>query len=249
MPAAGVFDPHARRILAAADEQLLTVRLLGGLAIWMRSPEAVRSLLERDYADIDLIGYQREGQTLRSMLEALGYLPDTEFNMYQGRKRLYYNSPDGSFHIDVFLDVFEMSHTIDLRHRLGVEPITLPASDLLLTKLQIAEINEKDVRDTAMLLLGHDRDVDDAPGVINVERLSAMCAANWGLYTTVTDNLLRTSELLGEILESAEHQALVRQAVDELIQALEQVPKARAWRLRAKVGRRVRWYTLPEEVE
>lgn len=244
-----VFDEHAQRILAAGRERKLTVRLVGGLAIWVRSPQRARDLFARTYADIDLVGHRQEVISLREMLEELGYEPDREFNMLQGQRRLYYNSTSEGFHIDVFLDVFEMSHVIDLRERLSIDDLTIPAADLLLTKLQVAELNHKDVTDTAMLLMGHDLGPTDGMTTINIDRVCKLCGADWGLYTTVTDNLSRTRELLPELTQGADDQRLLATRIDAILAALDGASKTRSWRLRAKVGRRVRWYQVPDEIE
>jgi hypothetical protein len=249
MPEAAAFDAQVRRILDAARERAVTIRLLGGLAIWMRSPEKARTLFNRDYADIDLAARRSESAEVRSVLEALAYLGDEEINMFQGHRRLYFTSPDSTFHIDVFLDVFEMSHTIDLTDRLAVEDGTIPAADLLLTKLQIAEINEKDIRDTAMLLLSHAPNDYDGPGMINMERVRALCSADWGLYTTVSDNLARTRALIPALVESSLERTIIMQRLDRIGADLVAAPKTRAWRLRARLGRRKRWYMLPDAVE
>jgi hypothetical protein len=41
--------------------------------------------------------------------------------------------------------------------------------------------------------------------------------------------------------------AIVREKVTLLLTRLEDVPKTRGWRLRARVGDRVRWYELPDD--
>jgi hypothetical protein len=35
----------------------------------------------------------------------------------------------------------------------------------------------------------------------------------------------------------------------KVLQRIEEAPKSRAWKLRAKIGERKRWYDLPEEVD
>ena len=100
----------------------------------------------------------------------------------------------------MFLDTFEMSHTLDLGARLEAEPETLAAAELLLTKLQIAEVNAKDLSDTAMLLWDHEPADADGPGRLNLTPVAARCGADWGLYTTVTDNLSACADMLGDLL-------------------------------------------------
>lgn len=238
----------ARRICEQADGDGTKVRLLGGIAIWLRSPEDVRAALGREYADIDLVTVRKSSKPLRDLLEALGYVPNREFNALQGDRRLYFTAADGSYHLDIFVDKFEMSHKLDLGARIDREPIVLSAADLLLTKLQIAELNQKDAADTAMLLLGHDLGDSDSPGMLNTGYAAEVCAEDWGLYTTVTDNLAKTRELLGGILGDDERRQTVDHRAATLLGALEEAPKSRGWRRRAKIGRRMRWYETPDEV-
>jgi hypothetical protein len=162
----------------------LAVRLFGGVAIWQRSTERMRTLLGRDYADVDLVAHRRESRDLRDLLEAAGYVPERTFNAAHGASRLLYHAADGSFHIDVFLDRFTMSHELDFGSRLELEPMTLTAADLLLAKLQVAEVNRKDLTDAAMLLIDHELSDADGPGRLNAGYVSEVCAADWGLFTT-----------------------------------------------------------------
>ena len=118
------------------------------------------------------------------------------FNNLQGETRLYYHSADGAYHVDVFIEKFVMSHELELGARLRTEPLTLPAAELLLTKLQIAELNHKDASDTAMLLADHELAQSDGARLAERRRVSELCASNWGLYTTVTDNLETSRGLL-----------------------------------------------------
>ncbi len=239
---------EARRICEQAEDQGTQVRLLGGIAIWLRSPEQVRSEFGREYADIDLVTVHKSSKPLRELLEQSGYVPDKAFNALHGRHRLYFSAADGSHHLDIFIDKFVMSHELDLGARLATEPVVLPAAELLLTKLQIAELNHKDAADTVMLLLGHDLGQTDGPGLLNVAYAAELCAQDWGLYTTVSDNLAKTRSLLDGIVSDASHRRLVDERAAGILGALEEAPKSRGWRRRAKIGRRLRWYETPDEV-
>jgi hypothetical protein len=236
-----------RSIVAQAAARSIPVRLLGGIAIWIRGSAAARDLLGRDYPDIDLVAHRKQSRALRALLEETGFEPERVFNATHGARRLLYHGPDG-WHIDVFLDTFEMSHTLDLGAKLEAEPETLAAAELLLTKLQIAEVNHKDLSDTAMLLWDHEPAGHDGPGKINVSRLAATCAADWGLYTTVTDNLRACAEVLAGLVTAAADRDRIGSRIGAVTQALEAAPKSMSWQVRARVGRRVRWYQLPEEV-
>jgi len=237
----------ARRICEAAEGEGVKARLLGGIAIWLRSPEALRAQLGREYADIDLVTVRKHARPLRELLESLGYGADKMFNAVQGDRRLYFHSADGSYHVDIFVDKFEMSHELDFGARLETEPLQLPAAELLLTKLQIAELNHKDAADTAMLLLGHELAERDGPGLLNVNYVAEVCGQDWGFYTTLTDNLEKTQGLLGGIVSDADQRQLVAERATTLRSELEAAPKTRGWRRRARIGRRMRWYEVPDE--
>jgi hypothetical protein len=239
---------EARRICGAADGRGVEVRLLGGIAIWLRSPADVQDGMGREYNDIDLATVRKQSKPLRELLESLGYVPDKHFNALQGDRRLYFHSADGSYHLDIFIDRFVMSHELELGPRLETEPIVLPAAELLLTKLQIAELNHKDAHDTAMLLLGHELSESDGPGQLNMAHVADIVGQDWGFYTTVTDNLEKTHALLETLLPDDQHRQVVSDRAGALLANLEAAPKSRGWRRRAKIGRRKRWYETPDEV-
>lgn len=236
------------RLVDAAEGAGLALRLFGGVAIWLRSDARTRTVLGRSYADVDLVAHRRGSRAVRELLEAEGYVPERTFNATHGASRLLYHAQDNAFHIDVFLDHFEMSHELDFESRLEVEPLTLPAADLLLAKLQVAEINRKDLTDAAMLLLDHELADSDGAARLNVGHVSEVCAGDWGLFTTVSDNLEALAGVTPELpLEDAQRVALTEQ-IASLRERLDAAPKSRAWKLRAKIGRRKRWYEVPEEV-
>jgi len=149
--------------------------------------------------------------------------------------------------VDVFVGSFRMCHAIPFGDRLKKGEPTVPLAELLLTKLQIIELNEKDVRDTVLLLYGHEiADHDD--DAVNGARIAELCAADWGLWRTITHNLKRCAELLGEYDLPDEDRDRVDRRLKQLIERIEAAPKSRGWKMRARIGDRKRWYELPEEV-
>jgi hypothetical protein len=236
------------RLVQVAGEAGLPLRLFGGVAIWHRSSGPTREALGRAYADLDFVSHRRGSRELRGLLEAEGYVPERTFNAAHGASRLLYHAPDGAFHIDVFLDQFEMSHKLDFSQRLESEPLTLTGADLLLAKLQVAEVNEKDLSDTAMLLLDHELADEDGGGRLNGAYLDEVCGGDWGLFTTLGDNLDKLDALGPGLALDAAQAGRVSERSSGLRARLEAAPKTRAWKLRARVGRRKRWYEVPEEV-
>src|SRR5260370_7881748 len=236
-----------RGLGAVAAAGGVAVRLLGGVAIWIRASAAARSALGRAYPDIDLAAHKKQSRQLRAVLESQGLEPERVFNATHGARRLLYHA-GGGWHVDVFLDTFEMSHTLDLGTRLEAEPETLAGGEVLLTKVQIGEINRKGLSDAAMLLWDHEPAGRDGPGQLNTARMAKVCGEDWGLYTTATGNLAACADLLSELVPAKPDRARIAGRIGAITGALQAAPKTGGWRMRAKVGRRVRWYEVPEEV-
>lgn len=249
MTAAETMAAAGRDIVARAASEGMMLRLIGGVGVWVRSREETRAALERTYGDLDFVSHKASPKDLTELLGELGYADEPRFNAVHGERRLLYNAPNGGIKIDVFRDRFEMCHSLDLRKRVSLGDVALDAADLALTKLQVAELNRKDLVDLYMLLIDHELGHDDGASAINVDRVVDVCASDWGWHTTVTDNLAKAAELAPEILGSDDdRQTVVLARVRELATSLDEAPKSFAWRARAKVGRRMAWRDTPEEI-
>jgi len=240
-------DPvaEAMRILGRANETSITLRLLGGVAIGVSCKESTRPEFSREYGDIDFIGLRDDGKKIRQLFESLGYTPNKTFNGLHGRERLVYYDLEHNRQVDVFLDIFRMCHTFDLRNRLRISPLALPPADLLLTKLQAIEINEKDFKDTACLLKSKNLAATDDADSINIQYISEVCAKDWGIYKTLTTNLRELLDYVDKNLRI--HQDELRSKTNEIIKNIEEKPKTTGWKMRERIGERRRWYDLPEE--
>jgi hypothetical protein len=232
------------RVLDASAQDRLALRVTGGLAVWLRCPSAKRPPLEREFKDLDLVGRAGQAQPIAALLEGLGYLPDEEFNKLHGHQRLYFWDPANERQLDVFIDRISMSHVLDLSGRVDLEDKTIPLADLLLTKLQVFETNEKDLKDAAAILLDHP--IGD--NGIDPDRVAEVLAGDWGWWRTATGTL-RKVVAYGDNLDHFDGAETVRQRAEELRARIDQAPKSVKWRVRAKVGERIRWYELPEEIE
>lgn len=236
---------EALRVSSRAAAADLLVRIAGGVAVAMRCPSARAAPLARKYADLDVAALAKQSAKVSQMLAELGYLPDHAFNTLHGSRRLFFWDPVNERQLDVFLDRVEMCHTIDLRSRLSLSGPTLALADLLLMKLQVVEANEKDLLDVLALLVDHELTEEDTEG-INREYLATLMAGDWGLWRTVTMSLERVEHYAGTIA-GLDLRGRVHAQVEQLLLALEEVPKTRSWKLRAKIGDRMQWYQLPEE--
>jgi hypothetical protein len=234
---------EGRRVGQAALDAGIALKLTGGVAVALRCPSASAAPLQRDYADVDVVGRARDSGSITELLDGLGYEADTAFNAMHGRSRMYFWDPIHQRQLDVFLDEVEMCHRIDLRDRLDTEEPTLTLADLLLMKLQIVETNHKDYLDILTLLV--DQPFADDTG-IDLSYLASLAADDWGLWKTTTTVAERAADYAAG-LGGFPKTDLVRAQVDLYVRALEEVPKTRRWKLRAKIGERKRWYELPEE--
>jgi hypothetical protein len=239
---------EAARLARLAEAKGVGLRVLGGIAVRMRCPDVFsRPALVRAYKDLDFAVPRRDARATRDLLTAEGYQPNQRFNTMQGSSRLLFYDDDHSRQVDVFVGSFEMCHKLDLEPRLTLPGPALPPSDLLLLKLQIVQLNQKDVTDTLALLLQYAPQPGDGADALSTTYISRLCASNWGWYTTLHDNLAAVRERTGELLTPADAET-VRSRVDVLLAAIDGSEKSVAWRLRDKVGRRKIWYELPEEV-
>ncbi len=229
-------------MLGAARDAGLTLRLLGGVAVNVRS-RGLPAALTREYKDLDFATSKKSAGDLQKLLRDLGYEPHLGFNAMNGRERLLFYDNPNERQVDVFVRSFRMCHEIPLEERLTVDEDTVPLAELLLTKLQIIELNEKDVRDTVALLLEHEVTDDDSG--VNASHVASLCADDWGLWRTISHNLESLRDRVGAYDVDRE---AVRSRVSVLLDRIEAAPKSRSWRMRAKVGERKRWYQLPAEV-
>ncbi len=238
----------ALRLIELAEGRGVTLRLLGGLAILKHCPSANGGVLARSTApDIDLVGLKRENTAIKRVLESQGFEPNAQFNAIHGYQRLLFHAPEGLPKVDIFLDRFLMCHALDLRLRLKLARVTLPLADLLFTKLQVVQMTEKDLKDIVAIFVDHDLARSEGSEVIDASYMAGLGADDWGVFTTLTDTLGKVSEFVPQVGLDPATEAMVQSRIRQLRDRMESEPKGIAWRLRAKVGRRVIWYELPEE--
>jgi hypothetical protein len=237
MIAAGATLARALHVAAAAGQAGIPARLFGGVGVAAllgpRWPEPCR----REPGDIDVAAPGRQRRALSRVLEGEGFAPDAEFNALHGRQRLIFVDAHG-LRVDVVLDVLRMCHTIPLDAGFEWPGPSLPPWLLLVSKLQVVELTEKDLLDVAALLLGC------SLGELEPDRIARDCADDWGLWRSLTGSLLAVERLPPRLSEP--ELAALREAATGLLERLDSVPKTLRWRLRSRVGERARWYELPE---
>jgi hypothetical protein len=238
---------EARRVVAAAAEREVPVRLVGGLAVRLRATEPMPAALARGYKDIDLVTLKGKGKDVVGLLRELGYEPQDRFNAMNGHERLLFHDLANGRQLDVFVGAFRMCHEIPVTQRIALDPIAVPLAELLLTKLQVVQLNEKDRRDIVALL--YDHDIADSDGdMVNGAEVGRLCADDWGLWRTSRGTLERVREGIEEYDLPAGGRERVLDRVERLEAAIERAPKSRSWRMRDRIGDRRQWYADPEEV-
>jgi hypothetical protein len=236
---------EGRTLVGHGNDQGVCVRMLGGIAIAMRCPSAGVAPFAREYSDLDAVIPGRDRKRIDAVAGDAGLQPDKSFNAVNGKHRRIYKRDDG-LKLDVFIEEFSMCHEIPLEaDRITLQDGTVPLAELLLTKAQIVELNHKDAHDLFVLFFDHDLSDDD--GGINVTRVNELCGRDWGLWRTVTGTLEALEHATSTIEVGLQQRALVRARVQRLLEEMRAAPKSRKWKMRAKVGDRVQWYTIPEE--
>ena len=240
-PAGPDLVAEAGRILAAARAARLTLGVLGGVGIALRCAAAGLPPLAREYGDIDLAVARGERARLEPLMAELGYQPDRETNLLFGRERLIYFDTRRGMHVAVMVDHLHMCHEVPF---VFAKDGNLTAACLLLTKLQVVQTTDKDLRDIVAVLV--DLPFGTEPHAIDLDWLSTLCARDWGLWRTATDVAERVAEF-GATLGPLPGSFALAAQLETLTARLESAPKTLGWKARAAIGRRVQWYELPDE--
>ena len=248
------FSEEKDRILAllGRDENRdIVMRLIGALAFHTRCKKFnyLQAHLGRVFTDIDFASYRKQTARIIEFVKSSGYQEDLQVTQLFGESRLVFHDLENKRHIDVFLDELRFSHTINLKGRLEMDRVTIPLAELFLEKMQIAKINEKDLIDTIMLLREFDFGGSDG-NHINARIVLDILSKDWGFWKTVTDNLGTLLKYIdGARQLTAENKRVVRERIGRISAEIEQTPKSMKWKLRSRIGTKVKWYQEVDELE
>ncbi|HEX9922877.1 MAG TPA: hypothetical protein VGD99_09440 [Anaerolineae bacterium] len=220
------FENEVKRLTEAAQKAGVMLRLLGSLAFHVHCPHYgfLQAKLGRAYTDIDFAAYAQQAKQVRQLLTGLGYSEDREIFVVTEGSRAIFENPGSGLHVDVFYDKLDFCHVIRWDGRLETDWPTIPLAEMLLEKMQIVKINEKDLIDTIMLFLEHGLGEVDAE-TINVDHIAGLCAADWGLWRTTTMNLAKVSQIAETYPQlSAADKATVANHVTNILARLEADP-------------------------
>ncbi len=236
--------------LAQPENKHVIMRLIGALAFRTQCPKYgyIQDQLGRKFTDFDFASYPRFTRDIRRVLTELGYDEDKQVTRLFGERRMLFHDPVYDRHADVFYNSLDFCHNLSFVGRLEEEQLTMPLAELLLEKMQIVQINEKDLIDTVMLLREHAIG-DSDKGEVNASVIAHTLANDWGFWRTVTENLEVLNEHMDEYSQiTAEDKAVVHDRIHELQSRIEKEPKSVRWKARARIGERVKWYKDVEEL-
>jgi|tagenome__1003787_1003787.scaffolds.fasta_scaffold20986274_8 hypothetical protein len=240
------FVAEALRLVEEAEAEGIRLRILGSLAYRIHCPEnlALFDAMERALTDIDFAADRRQVKEVRAFIAERGYVEDERMTVSTEGSRYYFEHPETGLGVDVFFDELYFCHRIPLRERLGLDSPTISTCDLLLEKMQIVELNLKDVKDTLVLLLEHPVAGEGAgPEEIDADYVAGLLSDDWGFYHTVTLNLDKVQRFLPDFDAIAPEQGeVITTRIGRLRQRIEAMDKSRKWRMRAKIGPRKKWY-------
>lgn len=262
------FLQEAVTIVDKARERSLELRILGALAVYAHSLDQPENLelyktLPRFgegkplFTDLDLAGYKKQRQDVMKLLQELRFKPDNMLNALFGGKRLMYYHPEDKYHVDVFFDKLEFSHEINFGEkpgsgRLDMDYPTITLADIVLEKLQIHQINQKDIIDLIFLFLGHNVEDHQKQDTVDGKYISGILSDDWGFFHDATTNLdkvkVMTSTLLGSAKLSSENASTINTRIDKIRKLIEDAPKTKKWEKRSQTGTNKLWYREIDEV-
>lgn len=247
------FYTERTRILDALDQpenQHLQMRLIGALAFRTHCPKYgyIQDALGRVFTDIDFATYTRHIKDATRLLTELGYQEDKMVSQLFGEGRMLFHDPKFGRHIDLFINKLDFCHVLPLVGRLEADTVTLPLAELIVEKMQIVQLNEKDLIDTIMLLREHPvGDSDDE--TVNALILCKLTSNDWGLWRTLTKNLELVNEMLGSYPQLKEEDCrVVSERIQQIQARIDAEPKSLRWKIRNKIGDKIKWYKDVEEL-
>jgi len=242
-----VLRTEAAALVAAADAQDLRLRLIGsvGIRLFDERTEELMDALRPPPKDLDFVCRKRDRYGVRQRLETRGYENDRNMMVAMEGQRYLFVAPETGLKLDIFVDRLDFCHRIDIGRRLDVHPMTIPIEELFLHKLQIVHLTDGDRIDIGVLFAAVSPLDDDDPARFSTEIFLAPLTRDWGFWRTVTGNLDGIAEFArqgGYADFGDDVPETIAERAQTLRDAADAAPKSARWKLRAKVGERMRWW-------
>jgi hypothetical protein len=247
-PGPEAFLAEGKRLTEEARKRGMHLRVMGPLALHYYFPDDIdlyaklERLGDRYFTDIDYASYNSDRRKMMDFMQDMGYECDLHTMMVSGKTRhIYYGGAVPM--IDVFFDKLNYCHVVSYDKRLDLDPWSVSLADILLQKLQIVEINDKDLKDVEYLLTVAEIGADDERK-INVAYVAKRFADDWGFWYTATQlNLPKVKVHCDQVPalspEQCEH---IKAQIDRLMAVIDGEPKTKGWEKRAKKGTEKPWY-------
>ena len=251
-PEPSAFIEEAKACVREAQEEGIVIRVMGGLAIHLHCQEyrklwdELGRLGSKVFTDIDYVSYGKYRGQLLKFFEDRGFTINQKMlYLYAKSRHIYYGEKIPM--VEVFYDKLEMNHTIQYAGRLEADSPTLPPAELLLQKIQMVGMHQKDFKDTIVLLRAHELGEDDADR-INQRAIGDRLFSDWGFHHTATTNLQKVRDSLANYEALGEEDiAVVDGRLAQLLKYLEEGPKTIKWKLRGKIGTKMQWYNVIDD--
>ncbi|MEM3602003.1 MAG: hypothetical protein QXN87_04950 [Candidatus Bathyarchaeia archaeon] len=254
---------EAIEIVDKAQERNLVLRILGALGIYMCCSSVSKDYVctykglkrlgvDAMFTDIDFAAYSKQRKEIERLMEGyLKFIPDMAINALFGNRRLIFYNTRKNYSVDIFFDKIEFCHDVAFGNRPGKGRLELcnyhiPPEDLLLEKLQIHDMNYKDITDMVMLFLSHRISDVTQFGAINGVYIAKILSDDWGFWYDSMNNLKLVEKYVNKFLEekklTKEHANIALENLKNLVNLIDLAPKTRRWNERAKVGIKKMWY-------
>lgn len=209
----------AKMLVHAAKQKELTLRVIGGVAVYMTCPSiTTHPKLQRTIKDVDFVAPRGDWLALEGIFAA------NDLRVRVKKKESWIFEKDGL--------VVEMCDPnfgfVNFARRLSLASPTLPLTDLLLIKLVRRPFEERDIQDAIALLLDHRVADSEAEAQISHAYIARLGARNWRLFHAVYDNTLMLEKILDKYL-APEEARLVWQRIELIQSDLDQQPKSFGW--------------------
>lgn len=256
-------------IVSRAQKKGVIVRILGGVAIYMKIRDNADLLstyknLERrgdgnaTIPDLDLAAYRKQrNEVSKICTNEMHFKMDPMVSMFVGENRLRFYNQVSNYPVDVFLSKLEFSHDVNFgespnKGRLELDFPTISPTDLVLAKMQIHDINLKDLVDMIILTLRCEVTSKESSTGINGSYISDILSNDWGFWYDFGENVKKimsySERKSSEGKLSPAFHTDVRDKLEVLLRMSENTEKTKKWRAGAAVGTGKPWYRDVEEL-
>lgn len=237
----------SKKIIKLAAKDNLELRIFGsvGVSILCNPSNNVLEWKDLSIRDIDFIAKIEQIEDIDKLLSNIKFvLMETQFST-NGEHRIYIGASSNygsDIKIDIFFGNLTFNHRIPKPYFDTNFKYTLPPTQLLLSKLSIVKIVEKDVKDIIYLLAFHKYGDD----YIDEDMLKRVWCSNtkaWGLCRTCIKSIKTVKNYLNE---NENHYSSVKVVVEDrleyLLNIIRHSNKSLSWKIRACIGEKVSYY-------